>query len=41
MIVNVYNGPISLYTLAGYITLVPILFLIRTLAIKYSPDKAK
>ncbi len=41
IIINVYGGPFSWETLAGYIALILTLFFIRTLAIKYSPDKFK
>lgn len=41
IIINIYSGPFSWETLAGYIVLILTLFLVRTLAIKYSPDKFK
>jgi len=41
IIINVYSGSFSWDSLAGYIALILTLFLVRTLAIKYSPDKFK
>ena len=41
IIINLYSGYFSWVSLAEYIALILTLFFVRTLAIKYSPDRLK